>query len=104
MKIPKRQPETKAEKIAAWRENIPEKYRGTYDKAMAGNSLRKAIDAKCQECQNWQVAEIPICENVVCPLHPYRPQKGRSARDNPRRGRQNKITRSKGSPIGVHSK
>ena len=73
MNIPKKQPETKAEKIAAWRENIPEKYRGTYDKAMAGRSLRKAIIAKCQDCMCYQSAEIRRCEHVACPLYPYRP-------------------------------
>jgi len=79
MQIPKRQPTTRKEQIAAWRENIPEKYRGTYDKAMAGKSRQKAIFAKCQDCMCWQTGEVRRCEVVTCPLHPYRPGKGHSA-------------------------
>jgi hypothetical protein len=85
MKIPQRKPETKKERIAAWRENIPDlfngAYRKLYDKAMSGGSLRAAINSKCLDCMNWQAAEVKRCDIVTCPLHPYRPYKGDSERN-----------------------
>jgi hypothetical protein len=75
----KKQPQTKQEIIEAYIKNIPEKYRGTYRKAMEG-SKKKAIDAKCQECMCWQVSEIKRCENMVCPLFPNRPGAKKSDR------------------------
>lgn len=81
MKIPtENTKKTPKQQIATWREHIPEKYRGTYDKAMDGHSLRKAINAKCQDCMCWQVAEIRRCTIVTCPLHPYRPSTTRKSR------------------------
>jgi hypothetical protein len=80
---------TVEQRIAAWIEHIPEKYRGTYRKAMTGHSRQKAIHAKCQDCMNWQVAEIRRCDIVTCPLYPYRPS---SARTNPSEDSQNEKT------------
>ena len=60
------------EKMKYWREHIPEKYRGTWDKAMLGHSRQKAILAKCQDCMNWQIAEVRAYDIITCPLHPYR--------------------------------
>lgn len=77
MQIPKRQPATRKEQIAAWRENIPNIYNGayrrTYDKAQTGKSLRSAATALCQDCQCWQGVEVKNCTRVVCPLWLYRP-------------------------------
>lgn len=36
-KIQPQKTKTRKQQIAEWRENIPEKYRGTYDQAMKGN-------------------------------------------------------------------
>jgi len=66
---------TKEERIAAWRQNIPAKYRGTWDKAQSGKSRQSAILAKCQDCMNWQIAEVRKCEIITCPLWPYRIRK-----------------------------
>ena len=85
MKIPKKLPETDKEKIAAWREIIPDLFRGSYrkqyDKAMTGRAMRAAINSKCLECMSWQQAEVRDCHIVICPLHPYRPYQSR--RDRP---------------------
>jgi len=63
------------EKMEKWRQHIPEKYRGTWDKAQSGKSRQSAILAKCQDCMNWQIAEVRNCEIITCPLHPYRVRK-----------------------------
>lgn len=68
----RKKPRTIAEMQQQYKKRIPEKYQGTYHKAMQGKSLRGAIRAKCQDCQNWQVAEIRRCTVVYCPLWPYR--------------------------------
>ena len=68
---------TAEQRIAAWRQNIPNlfngAYRRMYDRAMSGKSLRAAVTAKCQDCMCWQGTEIKRCNIVTCPLHPYRP-------------------------------
>lgn len=73
---------TTEQRIAEWRQNIPDlfngAYRRTYDKAMSGKSLRAAVTAKCQDCMCWQGAEVRRCDIVTCPLHPYRPGVKRS--------------------------
>lgn len=80
---------------------MPEKYRGTYDRAMSGKSQQRAIFAKCQDCMNWQVAEIRRCDIVTCPLHPYRPGTSRSTRINLSTDRQNEKTDVIDSLVGV---
>ena len=81
MQITKERPKTKKERIAAWRQNIPElfngSYRKQYDKAMSGKSIRAAINSKCLDCMCWQQAEVKKCDIDTCPLHPYRPYQGR---------------------------
>ncbi len=56
-----------------WCDRIPELYRNVFRRAMKGNSLRAAINAKCQDCCTWQRAEIKDCLVPCCPLYPYRP-------------------------------
>jgi hypothetical protein len=90
MKIPQRQPETKEERIAAWRENIPNFYNGAYrkqyDKAMSGESLRAAANDKCLDCKGYKRSEVKNCDLYECSLHPYRPYQaglGRPVSFNP---------------------
>jgi len=110
MKIPQRQPETNSEKIAAWRENIPNlfhgSYRKQYDKAISGKGMRAAINSKCLDCMCWQQAEIRDCNIVTCPLHPYRPYQPRHrsissnlARQRSARGAGKKLNDVKGSVV-----
>jgi len=84
MNIPKRLPETEAEQIEAWRENIPNLFKGSYrkqyDKAMTGRAMRAAINSKCLDCMCWQQVEVKRCDIVTCPLHPYRPYQDRPDR------------------------
>ena len=82
-KVQPQKAKTRKEQIAAWREAMPALYRGTYDKAMSGTSRNKAIRAKCQDCMNWQTAEIPRCPVVTCPLWPYRPGAKRAQKTSP---------------------
>jgi len=71
------QNDTKKEQIAAYRNNIPNlfngSYRKQYDKAIKKHSLRAAINSKCLDCMYWQAAEVKRCSIVACPLYPYRP-------------------------------
>ncbi len=77
MNILQKQPESKEQRIAVWRENIPDvfhgSYRKQYDKAISRQSMRAAINSKCLDCMCWQQAEVKRCDIVTCPLHPYRP-------------------------------
>ncbi|MBI9017198.1 MAG: hypothetical protein JEZ07_08060 [Phycisphaerae bacterium] len=54
---------------------IPNKYRGQYRSAMAGNSRTDAINSFCRECMGWKdvAAGIKSCTAITCPLYPYRP-------------------------------
>jgi len=62
------------ERIERWLRNMPKRFHKTYRKAMEGNSLRAAVNAKCQGCMNWQIKEVHRCEAVTCPLWLYRPK------------------------------
>jgi hypothetical protein len=58
------------------RADIPKAYQRTYDKAVAGKSLRAAAKAFCLECTYWQKEEIRLCTSLACPLWPYRAYQG----------------------------
>ncbi len=55
--------------------DIPERYQPQYRKAMAGKSLRAAVNAFCLECVTWDHREVGLCTSSQCPLYPYRPYK-----------------------------
>jgi len=59
--------------IAERRKQMPAMYRGGYDKAMRGRSLKSAVHAFCLECVGWQRKEVELCTSPACPLFPYRP-------------------------------
>lgn len=61
------------ERISKRREDMPAVYRGCYDRAMSGNSLRAAANSFCLECVMWQREEVRLCPSYSCPLWPYRP-------------------------------
>jgi hypothetical protein len=56
------------------RREVPKKYRGLYERAMAGKSRKAAMHAFCLECCYWQVKEVQQCSDDHCPLYPYRPR------------------------------
>lgn len=60
-------------RIAERRAQIPKLYRGIYDRAVKGKSLRAAINAFCLECVCWQREEIRQCTDLACPLFAVRP-------------------------------
>jgi len=53
--------------------NIPDGMRSAYLRAVNTKSKAAAIRAKCQDCTNWQRAEIAHCTVLACPLWGYRP-------------------------------
>lgn len=61
-----------------WLAKIPQTMQNAYRKAMAGHSLRAAVNAKCQDCGCWQREEVRDCRVYCCPLYKYRPYKGES--------------------------
>ena len=69
------------ERIAKRRSDMPKIYRGIYDKAMFGNSLRAAINAQCLDCVMDQREEVRLCPSYPCPLWPYRPYQLNDAND-----------------------
>lgn len=72
--------------IAERRAQIPKCYRGTYDKALRGRSLRAAVTSFCLECVVYATNEVRHCSDTACPLwkvRPYQdvPQNAREGRD-----------------------
>jgi len=65
------------EQLRNWRNNIHDTYQGAYrkqwDRAITKKSMRAAVNAKCQECMNWQYTEVKQCNLIHCPLWQYRP-------------------------------
>lgn len=70
-------------KIAKRRSEIPRAYRAVYDRAVASNSLRAAINAHCLECIGYRTAEVRACTALACPLYAVRPyqESSQSGRD-----------------------
>jgi hypothetical protein len=65
-----------------WCTEMPQSFRAAYRKAMDTKSLRAAVNAKCQDCMNWQRVEIRDCLVVICPLWPHRPYQKARKRSN----------------------
>ena len=66
------------EQIAKHRAEMPRQYRNVYDVAMAGRSLRAAVNSQCIECMGYVFNEVKQCCSPQCPLFPYRPLLGTS--------------------------
>ena len=66
----------KQDEIKEWIARMPKIYRAAFRKAMKGKSLRAAINAKCQDCCNWQREEIKNCAIETCSLWYFRPYSG----------------------------
>jgi hypothetical protein len=87
------------EVLRKWRKNIPDLFRGafrrTWDRAVSKKSMRAAVDAKCQDCMNWQISEIKQCDIITCPLWQYRPLQDKdSKREETIREYASEITRT----------
>ena len=54
------------------RQVVPTRHRRLVDKVEDG-SLRAAIDLKCLDCSDYQVAEVRHCTVTGCPLYSVRP-------------------------------
>jgi hypothetical protein len=67
-------------KIAEHLKEMPPIYRATYKKAVAGKSLRAAVNSFCAECVTWKREEVRLCTSLDCSLWPYRPY-----RDKPKK-------------------
>ena len=70
--------EKRKKKIAEHLKEMPPIYRATYKRAVAGKSLRAAVNSFCAECTIWQREEVRLCTSVACPLWPSRPYQGSS--------------------------
>lgn len=55
-----------------WCNQMPEKYRGSYRKAMDSRKPLAGIRAKCLDCMGWQEGKVKTCPVDYCPLWPYR--------------------------------
>lgn len=51
---------------------VPRKYRGIYERAMSGRSLKASARSHCLMCCGWDAGEVRRCTAVQCPLHPHR--------------------------------
>ncbi len=45
---------------------------------MQDGSLKAATKLMCLSCANYSTQEVAMCEILSCPLHPFRPYKGKS--------------------------
>lgn len=70
------------------RDDVPERLRRLYDRAMTGKSRNAAVRAFCCMCVGWKRVEVDRCSVVSCPLYPYRPKTRLRAPNSakPRRG------------------
>lgn len=64
----------KREQIEQRMQELPEKNRAAYKRAMAGKSRKAAMETFCIICCGGEVNEVFVCTDESCPLHPYRPQ------------------------------
>ncbi len=55
--------------------DVPDRYKKNYEKAMTGKNRAAAVKAFCLECVTWQREEVKLCTAPACPLFPYRPYK-----------------------------
>ena len=53
-------------------EDVPEKYRKLYTRALAGRSRRAAIRCFCLHCVGWHEQHVLECTSATCPLFRYR--------------------------------
>jgi len=65
------------QELRRWLKSIPDSRNGSmrrkWLKALARQSMKAAVAAKCLDCQAFQEGEIRRCEIVHCPLFAYRP-------------------------------
>ena len=74
---------TPKDPIAEKRGWMPSRYRGFYDRAIAGNSRKAAMVAFCLECVGWDKKEVTLCTAPACPLYPYRPYQAGKEEEEP---------------------
>lgn len=55
-----------------YRSDMPQKYRGLYDKATKGRSRASAIRCHCLGCCGWSPKETEKCTVLGCPLYKWR--------------------------------
>ncbi len=60
-------------RIAEHKQQIPRAYRGIYQRATEGKSLRAAINAFCLQCCAYQRKEVTLCTALSCALWAVRP-------------------------------
>ena len=83
------------EKIAERRAQMPRAYRGAYDRAVTGKSLRAAINSFCLECVCHQIEEVRQCGDLACSLWAVRPYQEGSQNGHDGRSAPPESTKSK---------
>lgn len=61
------------QRIAEHKQQIPRAYRGIYQRAIEGKSLRAAVNAFCLQCCAYQRKEVTLCTALDCPMWIVRP-------------------------------
>lgn len=75
----------RAEKVAKYKQNIPEIYHALYEKAISGKSYAAVVKARCLDCCAWQRKEVSLCPAVECPAWAKRPYQKASESKKPLR-------------------
>jgi hypothetical protein len=68
---------SREQQIEERRAIVPKCFRGIYDKAVRGRSLRAAVNATCLECVCWATKAVRDCSDKACPLYAVRPYQKR---------------------------
>ena len=55
-----------------FRAEMPQKFRGMYDRATKGRSRSMAIRTFCLSCMGWSPKETELCTAPGCPLYKWR--------------------------------
>jgi hypothetical protein len=72
-KLPAETREKAIEQIAQNRAEMPKIYRGIFDRAISGKSLRAAVNSYCIQCTGDRRVEVRLCPDYACTLWAYRP-------------------------------
>lgn len=80
------------------------KYRGIYDKAKTGHSMKSAIHDNCLRCMACKTKDIKNCENEDCAFHQYRPYQKNSKKSHRRLNASNLNRSQTGQILGLSNK
>lgn len=88
----------RAERIAKYKQNIPQIYHALYEKAISGKSNAAVVKARCLDCCAWQRTEVSLCPAVECPAWAKRPYQKASESEKPLKNGGVGAKKAKSSP------